>query len=388
MLISILFTLLTKFYNISSELDKYVFSLLGLDNIEPSLVRKYASMFCFGLAALLLIWDNLSNDNKPKNTPTNNKVKDDNKTLDINTNLETIKEDEGVSPTTFESQLSSSESIFPTSPVLSKDEALKSVETELASKIIVESDDFIQELVLGLDVCKVKGSQLTNEKKTYRLTGKGYLLSDKSGLFGQISQNYKLSRLSHILYKDKEKSSFVLKFIGNTSIKLLEIRAYDGNTRTIDYYNGFLSILKRAKLDNNRKWFKANIALVPQCQTPADSTASSVNGTPMVGLSRSSSIDSFQPKSSTKLNQIVEDENEISPDNSPARLPKYEHLDEIVFTMDIEIEKGVKRSLSVKKSDNSHALAAEFAKQNDLSEEAEHFIANSIIEKQQSHRTI
>ena len=379
MLISILFTLLTKFYSITSELDNYVFSLLGLDNIEPSLVRKYASMFCFGLAALLLIWDNLSNDNKPKKT---NKVNDDIKTFEINNNLETIKEDEGVSPTTFES----SESIFPTSPVLSKDEALKSVETELASKIIVESDDFIQDLVFGLDVCKVKGSQLTNEKKTYRLTGKGYLLSDKSGLFGQISQNYKLSRLSHILYKDKEKSSFVLKFIGNTSVKLLEIRAFDGNTKTIDYYNGFLAVLKRAKLDNNRKWFKANIALVAPGQTPADSTVSSVIGTPVVGTSRSrsSSIDSFQNKSN-KLNQIVEAENEVSPDNSPERLPKYEHLDEVVFTMDIIIEKGVKRMLSVKKSDDSHALAAKFAKENDLSREAEHFISTSIKERQQNH---
>jgi hypothetical protein len=353
--------------------------LLGLDNIEPSLVRKYASMFCFGLAALLLISDNLSNNNKPTKT---NKVNDDIKTFEVNNNLETIKEDEGISPTTFES----SESIFPSSPVLSKEEALKSVDTELASKIIVESDDFIQDLVLGLDVCKIKGTQLTNEKKTYRLTGKGYLLSDKSGLFGQISQNYKLSRLSHILYKDKEKSSFVLKFIGNTSVKLLEIRAFDGNSKTIDYYNGFLSILKRAKLDNNRKWFKANIALVALGPTPADSTVSSVIGTPVVGLSRSrsSSIDSFQPKSS-KLNQIVEADNEVSPDNTPGRLPKYEHLDEVVFTMDIEIEKGIKRMLSVKKSDDSHAIAAEFAKENDLSREAEHFIATSIKERQQNH---
>jgi len=381
MLISLLFTLLTKFYNISSDLDHYVFSLIGLDNIEPSLIRKYASMFCFGLAALLLIWDNLSNDNKPKKT---NKGNDDIKTLEINNSLETINEDEGVSPTTFESQLSTSASVFPSSPVLSKEEALQSIHTELASKIIVESDNFIQDLVLGLDVCKVKGSQLTNEKKTYRLTGKGYLLSNKSGLFGQISQNYKLSRLSHILYKDKEKSSFVLKFIGNTSVKMLEIRAYDGNSKTIDYYNGFLSILKRAKLDNNRKWFKANIALVAPGQTPADSTVSSVNGTPVVGLSRSSSVDSFQPKSN-KLNQIVEAEDEISPDNSPSRLPKYDHLDEVVFTMDIEIEKGVKRMLSVKKSDDSHVLAAEFAKENDLSQEAEHFIATSIKERQQNH---
>ena len=212
------------------------------------------------------------------------------------------------------------------------------------------------------------------------------MISGKTGIFGQLSQNYKLSRLNHIFYKDKDHSTFVLKFVGTSSVKLLEIRAFEGNSKTVEYYNGFLSVMKRAKLDNNRKWFRPNISFVDPGKTPADSTTSSIISTPVAGLSRSNSVDNLSAKVNklATLEEVENESNNPSPNISPARsLSKLNtNNDDIIFSMEIETNKDNIEILDVRAYDNPDSLASEFSKQHNLTSVAEKFIASNIKERQ------
>jgi hypothetical protein len=380
MLISLFYAILSEFYRITKYIDNLVYSTLGINNVEPALVRKVASMFCFGFAALLLIYD--WNDTKQEIKQEINK--EEVKKEEVNEIITNETENIMNSPTSsvFESPTQQ------VSPIVSAYDALNSVKTELAAKIIMESDYFIKELVSGICVCKIKGpDQVTNEMKTYKLTGKGYLISEKTGIFGQLSQNYKLSRLNHIFYKDKDHSTLVLKFVGTSSVKLLEIRAFEGNSKTVEYYNGFLSVMKRAKLDNNRKWFRPNISFVDPGKTPADSTTSSIISTPVAGLSRSNSVDNLSAKVNklATLEEVENESNNPSPNISPARsLSKLNtNNDDIIFSMEIETNKDNIEILDVRAYDNPDSLASEFSKQHNLTSAAEKFIASNIKERQE-----
>jgi hypothetical protein len=379
MLISLFYAILSEFYRITKYIDNLVYSTLGINNVEPALVRKVASMFCFGFAALLLIYDWNDTKQEIKQEIKKEEVKKEEVNEIITNETENIMN----SPTSsvFESPTQQ------VSPIVSAYDALNSVKTELAAKIIMESDYFIKELVSGICVCKIKGpDQVTNEMKTYKLTGKGYLISEKTGIFGQLSQNYKLSRLNHIFYKDKDHSTFVLKFVGTSSVKLLEIRAFEGNSKTVEYYNGFLSVMKRAKLDNNRKWFRPNISFVDPGKTPADSTTSSIISTPVAGLSRSNSVDNLSAKVNklATLEEVENESNNPSPNISPARsLSKLNtNNDDIIFSMEIETNKDNIEILDVRAYDNPDILASEFSKQHNLTSVAEKFIASNIKERQ------
>ena len=390
MLVSLIYAILSVLLQIANKLDTLVYSLLGINHVEPALVRKVASMFCFAFAAILLIYDwghpetkqEIKKDEEIRNEKINNEEVNFNQS-EINSPASASLE----SQSTLESQPTLESTLTEQVSIISTYDALNSVKTELAAKIIMESDYFIKELVSGICVCKIKGEQVTNEMKTYKLTGKGYLISDKTGIFGQFSQNYKLSRLNHIFYKDNNHSTFVLKFVGTSSVKLLEIRAFEGNPKTIEYYNGFLSIMKRAKLDNNRKWFRPNIALVDPGKTPADSTTSSINSTPVVGLSRSNSIDTYSPNSRVnKLSTLEEVDNESgqSPDNSPHRLSMHKaNNDDIIFSVEIETDKGQIQILDVRAYDDPQKLAYDFSIKHCLSPQAEKYIASNIRDRQE-----
>ena len=106
-------------------------------------------------------------------------------------------------------------------------------------------------------------------------------------------------------------------FVGKSNKKSLEIKA-ENNEMTTNLYNGFISIMKRTKFENNRKWFKANIADISPGSV-ISSKSSSISSTP-VSLSRSNSLENFGSKNSSnsKLTTLVEeDPNDLTPISSP-----------------------------------------------------------------------
>ena len=119
-------------------------------------------------------------------------------------------------------------------------------------------------------------------------------------------------------FKIPSRLSLLLKFVGKSNSQSLEIKGKN-NEITKEHYNGFLSILKRSNLENNRKWFKANIVNVLPGSTPS-SQSSSMSSTPFT-LSRSNSVDNLSRiNSNSKLGTLVEGDNEeLTPNASPDR---------------------------------------------------------------------
>jgi len=322
MLIKLLLITTSELLEIASEVDK----LFGLQSLSPKLVRKYAAALCFIAAILLMIYD------YSDNTKTNNDKKeienviiiqeDENNDIIQSSVVEEINSPISVASSTGTSNFSPYSNIN-LSPTDNNDNF------EVNSKILMDSDKFIDILVKGISVFKVKASQSKDDKdiKIYKLTGKGYLKSDKTSFFNQFQQYYKLSRLNKVSLENENNNnnndndnhlSLLLKFVGKSNSQSLEIKGKN-NEITKEHYNGFLSILKRSKLENNRKWFKANIVNVIPGSTPS-SKSSSMSSTPFT-LSRSNSVDSVtRINSNSKLGTLVEGDNEeLTPNASPDR---------------------------------------------------------------------
>jgi hypothetical protein len=320
MLIKLLLITTSELLEIASEVDK----LFGLQSLSPKLVRKYAAALCFIVAILLMAYD------YSDNTKTNNDKKeienviiiqeDENNDIIQSSVVEEINSPISVASSTGTSNFSPYSNIN-LSPTDNNDNF------EVNSKILMDSDKFIDILVKGISVFKVKASQSKDDKdiKIYKLTGKGYLKSDKTSFFNQFQQYYKLSRLNKVSLENENNNndndnnlSLLLKFVGKSNSQSLEIKGKN-NEITKEHYNGFLSILKRSKLENNRKWFKANIVNVLPGSTPS-SQSSSMSSTPFT-LSRSNSVDSLtRINSNSKLGTLVEGDNEeLTPNASPDR---------------------------------------------------------------------
>lgn len=332
MLIKLLIITTSDLLEIASEIDK----LLGLQSVSPSIIRKYAASLCFIVAVLLMIFD--YNDNRKTNY-NDNRTKE-NKSIKAEHD-DIIVVEEVTSPISVTS--STATSSF--SPYSNMDLSFNNRNSnnnnfDEVNSIFMDSDNFISSLVVGILVWKVKATQNSykpTELKTYKLTGKGFLISEKTGIFNQLQQHYKLSRLNNVSLEDKNDKynnndfnndknknnknnnnlSLLLMFVGKSNKKSLEIKA-ENNEMTTNLYNGFISIMKRTKFENNRKWFKANIADISPGSV-ISSKSSSISSTP-VSLSRSNSLENFGSKNSSnsKLTTLVEeDPNDLTPISSP-----------------------------------------------------------------------